>query len=245
MMPDKDSSPADPASGAEAKGEETAPRTAESEAPPLEEQAGPWKSQPRGVSPAELDALRVAIKVAPRGQPVAPLPKASARPPPAAQAMMNRAEIDRIVDEGRALLDTDVKAAHEIFSRAWRRNLNDPRVLSNFGLTLVLVEGDRQRGIRFCEEALRRGLRTTEALVNLAKALVVTRNKEQAVRALRKAMELAPEDPRVGQEFVALGLRRRPAIPFLPRSFFLNRWIGMLTWKYLKRYRMDPLSRTP
>lgn len=203
----------------------------------------PAPELPRGASPSELDALRASIKISTRGQPVAQPPKASAPPPPQAAAMMHRGEIDRIIDEGRSLLETDQAAAHEIFTRAWRRNLNDPRVLSNFGLTLVLVEGDRQRGIRFCEEALRRGLQTTETLVNLAKALVVTRNKEQAVRALRKAMELAPDDPRVGQEFAALGLRRPPPIPFLPRDFFLNKWIGKLTWKWSRRYRLDPLSR--
>ena len=207
------------------------------------EPRAPFRELPRGATPSELDALRASVKVSPRGQPVPPPPRAGAPQPPQAAALMHRAEIDRIIDEGRALLETDPKAAHEIFTRAWRRNLNDPRVLSNYGLTLVLVEGDRQRGIRFCEEALRRGLQTTETLVNLAKALVVTRNKEQAVRALRKAMELAPDDPRVGQEFAALGLRRPPPLPWLPRDFFLNKWIGKLTWRWSRRYRLDPLSR--
>ena len=109
-----------------------------------------------------------------------------------------------------------------------------------FGLTLVLVEGDRQRGIRFCEEAVRRTV-TSEALVNLARALVVTRNKEQAVRALRKAMELSPSDPRLGQEFAALGLRRPPPLPWFPREFFLNKWLGKLSWKLFKH--TDPLAR--
>ena len=198
---------------------------------------------PRGASPSELDALRAAVKVSPRITPAAPVARASAPPPPPAQAMIHRGEIDRIIDEGRSLLESDPRAAHEIFRKAWRRNLNDPRVLSNFGLTLVLVEGDRQRGIRFCEEALRRGLQTTETLVNMARALVVTRNKEQAVRALRKAMELAPDDPRVSQEFSALGLRRPPPIPWLPRSFFLNKWIGKLTWKFSRRAQLDPLAQ--
>jgi hypothetical protein len=198
---------------------------------------------PRGASPAELDALRASLKVSPRATPAQPVARANAAPPP--PTLTRRDEIDRILDEGRQLLESDVKAAHEIFQKVWRRNINDPRVLSNYGLTLVLVEGDRQRGIRFCEEALRRGLQTTESLVNLAKALVVTRNKEQAVRALRKAMDLAPDDPRVGQEFAALGLRRPPPIPWLPRSFFLNRWIGRLTWRWARRYRLDPLSRAP
>src|SRR5207248_4263954 len=197
---------------------------------------------PRGATPSELDALRATVRVTPRSQPLANAPRATIAPPPSTTALVHRGDVDRILDEGRSLLDLDPRAAHEIFQKAWRRNLNDPRVLSNFGLTLVLVEGDRQRGIRFCEEALRRGLQTTESLVNLAKALVQTRNKEQAVRALRKAMELAPDDPRVGQEFAALGLRRPPAIPWLPRNFFLNKWLGRLTWWFSRRHRLNPLS---
>jgi hypothetical protein len=198
---------------------------------------------PRGATPSELDALRATVRATPRAQVVVHTPKPSAPPPPPPTATVHRGEVDRIIDDGRSLLDLDPRAAHDIFEKAWRRNVNDPRVLSNYGLTLVLVEGDRQRGIRFCEEALRRGLQTTETLVNLARALVVTRNKEQAVRALRKAMELSPDDPRVVTEFAALGLRRPPPIPWLPREFFLNKWIGKLTWKYSRRARLDPLAR--
>jgi hypothetical protein len=198
---------------------------------------------PRGATPSELDALRATVRAAPRAQVVVHAPRPSAPPPPPPTAIVHRGEVDRIIDDGRSLLDLDPRAAHDIFEKAWRRNLNDPRVLSNYGLTLVLVEGDRQRGIRFCEEALRRGMQTTETLVNLARALVVTRNKEQAVRALRKAMELSPDDPRVVTEFATLGLRRPPPIAWLPRDFFLNKWIGKLTWKYSRRARLDPLSR--
>jgi tetratricopeptide (TPR) repeat protein len=195
--------------------------------------------QPRGATPAELDELRVSVKVAARTAP----PKAGAPLPPAAsQLLLNRGELDRMIDEGRAMMETDPKAAHSTLEKAYRKNVNDPRVLSNYGLTLVMVEGDRQRGIRFCEEAVRRGLLTTEALVNLAKALVQTRNKEQAVRALRRAMELAPDDPRVGQEFAALGLRRPPPISWLPRDFFINRWLGRFTWWFSRRHRLNPLS---
>lgn len=201
---------------------------------------------PRAASPADRDVLRATVRVQSRAQPlpVREVARTPDKPMPVVHALsvVPRAELDALIDQGRELLDGDPPAAHVIFESAYRKATADPRVLSNYGLTLVLVEGDRQRGIRFCEEAVRRGPVTTEALVNLAKALVQTRNKEQAVRALRKAMELAPSDPRVRSEFAALGLRRPPPIPWLPREFFLNKWIGMLTWKYSKKYRLDPLS---
>jgi hypothetical protein len=209
----------------------------------------PKSAHPRGASGAQLDQLRATVKVSARGVSSSPSRASSssssspsvarAQPPPA----MNTAQLTLLLEEGRALLEHQPQAAHQKFEAAYRCNLNDVRVLSHYGLTLVAVEGDRQRGIRFCEEAARRGPLTTELLVNLAKALVLTRNKEQAVRALRKAQELAPDDPRIGREFLALGLRRKPAIPFLPRAFFLNKWIGKITWRF--GGQKDPFAALP
>jgi tetratricopeptide (TPR) repeat protein len=229
-----------PGAAAASKAEEAAGRLLAPPDRPRSAEAAPADplhaiEHPRGASGSDVDRLRATVKVTHRRQwrasssGQASRPRAPAPVPPS--VALHGPELLRLLDEGRELLDLDPKAAHERFEAAYRRNLNDVRVLSFYGLTLVLVEGDRQRGIRFCEEAVRRGPLTTEMLVNLAKALVLTRNKEQAVRALRKAQELAPDDPRVSSEFVTLGLRRPPPISWLPRSFFLNRWLGKLTWR--------------
>jgi tetratricopeptide (TPR) repeat protein len=179
---------------------------------------------PRGASASEQDVLRALVKRVPREQ------KA---PEPAAAAVPERSEtreVNTLCDEGRALLAEDPKAAHAKFEQAWLKDRNDLRALSHYGLTLVLVEKDRDRGLGFCEQAARRLPQDAERLINLARALVSTRNKEQAVRALKKAQELDVADPRVAEAFCSLGLRRRPPFSSLPRSFFLNRWIGRLTW---------------
>jgi len=205
------------------------------------EQKTDGRALPRGASPTEIDRIRASVRVSQRSGPMplrspetTPRPVIAAGDPPTPDA-----EVQALIEAGRAALDANPQEAHAAFEKAYRRKVNDVRILSNYGLTLVLVEGDRQRGIRFCEEAVRRGPLTSEMLVNLARALVVTRNKEQAVRALRRAQELSPADPRVGREFLALGLRRPPPIPWLPRSFFLNKWIGKLTWRLSKK-RFDP-----
>jgi tetratricopeptide (TPR) repeat protein len=190
---------------------------------------------PRGATGADADHLRATVRSRPRtGEqstthavtPAAPAVGTTVASPEAV------ADVQRWIEAGRAAIDSDPKAAHVLFEKAHRRNTNDARAMSNYGLTLVLVEGDRQRGIRFCEEGVRRGPVTSEMLTNLAKALVVTRNKEQAYKALKRAQDLSPDDPRVTAAFVDLGLRRRPPIPWLPRNFFLNKWIGKVTWKY-------------
>jgi tetratricopeptide (TPR) repeat protein len=201
------------------------------------------RAGPRGATPSELDQIRASVRVAHRPGPASARPGETVPGPSAAVspagASLSEAELAALIESGRSVLETSPQEAHAAFEKAYRRNINHVRVLSNYGLTLVLVEGDRQRGIRFCEEAVRKGPLTSEMLINLAKALVVTRNKEQAVRALRRAQELSPDDPRVGQEFLALGLRRPPPIPWLPRDFFLNKWIGKLTW-HLSKKRFDP-----
>ena len=200
--------------------------------------------RPRGATGAEADFLRATVKVTPRtgGTPPAKPVVPTAPALPQAQTVAAAPDVTRWVDEGRAQMDADIPAAHVLFERAHRRNMNDARAMSHYGLTLVLAEGDRQRGIMFCEEAVRRGPVTTELLTNLARALVVTRNKEQAFRALKKAQDLAPDDPQVGAAFVTLGLRRRPILPFLPRSFFVNKWLGKLAYK-LGRRPLNPVSR--
>ncbi len=202
--------------------------------------------KPRGMTGAEADVLKATVRSHPRGRneivtprEVVKVPPAALRPPSVgATSAEVTADVDRYLDDGKALFEQDPKAAHQLFERAHLRNMNDARAMSFYGLTLTLVEGDRQRGIRFCEEAVRKGPVTTEALTNLARALVVTRNKEQAVKALKRAQDLRPDDPRVSSAFIELGLRRTPPIPFLPRSFFINRWIGRLTWKLRPRARM-------
>ncbi len=202
--------------------------------PPAQAAVVPEPPQlPRGASGGELDSLRVSLRKVSRpgvraATPLAPGTQAATGSP----ALESGRLLDQAIDEGRALLATDPAGAHALFEKVWLRNTNDARVLSHYGLTLVRVEGDRQRGIRFCEEAARRFPRSSEYLINLARALVETRNKEMAVRALNKAQSLDPSDPRVREAFEALGLRRRPVLWFLPRDFILNRWLGRLTWRW-------------
>jgi hypothetical protein len=222
--------PAQTAQAAQTTGEEaSAPAEPPVEATPAESDE---PALPRGASGAELDSLRVSLRKVSRPGVRASPPAALVKVEPAGSPALESSRLlDQTIDEGRALLASDPAAAHALFEKVWLRNTNDARVMSHYGLTLVRVEGDRQRGIRFCEEAVRRFPRSSEFLINLARALVETRNKEHAVRALSKAQSLDPSDPQVREAFEALGLRRRPVIWFLPRNFILNRWLGRLTWR--------------
>src|SRR5690606_33101631 len=112
------------------------------------------------------------------------------------------------------------------FEAAHALDRNDPRAMSFHGMALASVRHRYLEGIVFCEEAVRRMGPNPDLLVNLARSYLAANNKREAVRALRRAMSRSGgDDVRARAELVALGLRRPPVIPFLPRGFFLNRWL--------------------
>lgn len=135
----------------------------------------------------------------------------------------------------------DPSRATELYEQAHRLDLNDPMAMSYYGMSLAVHRNFHQQGIVFCEEAIRRMGPHPDLLLNLAKALLASRNKKEAVRVLRRALERSKGHPEVISELVSLGLRSRPVIPFLPRSFFLNKYLGMFRhWlKGLGRERDD------
>jgi tetratricopeptide (TPR) repeat protein len=145
-----------------------------------------------------------------------------------------RAEVRVLVEQGLAA--TDPQKQLQYFERAHLRDMNDPTAMSLHGMALAEVLHRYQQGIVFCEEAVRRQGPSPFLLVNLAKAFLAARNKREAVRCLRRALARSSgEDDRARIELASLGLRRRPPIPFLPRSFFLNKLLGRMRHAFLER----------
>ncbi len=145
---------------------------------------------------------------------------------------------EALVEADARLAACDTEGAHAAHERAFQLNTTHPRALARYGLTLILVKHDRQRGMLFCEEAVRRGppppSGDLELLFALARASILCGSRGQAARALERARLLAPDDPRINAEAKQIGIRRRPVIPFLSRNHVLNRWLGELR-AYLRR----------
>lgn len=152
--------------------------------------------------------------------------------------------------EVRQLIERALKAEPDerlrLLEDAHRRDLNDPFAMSYHGMAISTLRGRYQQGIVFCEEAVRRLGPHPDLLVNLAKAYLAARNKREAVRALRRALaRTSGEHQSARDELFALGLRRPPVIPFLPRSFFLNKYLGMLRHRLFYRSRDAVDGREP
>ncbi len=134
-----------------------------------------------------------------------------------------------------ALAAGEPVTAHAAYQAAQRLDGNDPGVLSRLGLTLVLVAHDEYKGVAFCEEALKRGGENPDALYRLARVYQATYQKERAFRAIRRGLALDPDHEGLGELLESMGVRRRPVIPFLPRSNFINKFLGKLRHRFASR----------
>lgn len=148
-------------------------------------------------------------------------------------------------EEGRAAFAArDLAGAHLAFERAHHKDGRDPRFMSWYGVTLVLVEKNSNLGIELCDQAVRLAGPDPELLLNQARIHLSLNQRERAVRAVVRGLELFPEDPRLVAARDAMGIRRPPVIRFLSRKNPLNRVLGKLRHRWKQR-NTPPYDRSP
>jgi tetratricopeptide (TPR) repeat protein len=150
-------------------------------------------------------------------------------------------------EEGLAAFEArDLDSAHVAFERAHRRDPRDPVHMSWYGLTLVLVEKNSNLGVSLLDQALRASGPSPELLLNLARAHLALNQRERAVRAIGRGLELWPDDVRLVAAKDALGWRARAVLPFLSRNNPLNRILGRLRHRWRgrnqPRYELSPVT---
>jgi Flp pilus assembly protein TadD len=146
------------------------------------------------------------------------------------------AEARSAFEEGlAAFLARDLESAHDAFARAHRRESRDPRCMSWYALTLVLVERNSNLAVVMAEQALRSAGPDPELLLNSARVHLALNQRERAVRAVMRGLELWPDDLRLQLARDALGTRREPFLPFLSRRNPLNQLLGRLRHRWQHR----------
>jgi tetratricopeptide (TPR) repeat protein len=143
-------------------------------------------------------------------------------------------------DEGlQRYREGDAVAAHALFERAHRRAPFDARLMSWYGLTLVMVERNSNLGMLFCDQSLRMAGPDAELLLNQARAHLALGQRDRAVRSVIRGLATAPLDPALRAAQTSMGWRRKPVLPFLHRNNPINRWLGKLRHKWSRR--MNPV----
>jgi Flp pilus assembly protein TadD len=102
---------------------------------------------------------------------------------------------------------------------------------SYLGYGIARYERRVKEGLALCQHSIKLQFYEPENYLNLARVHLLARNRRKAVEALNRALKLNASNPGALALAREIGWRRRPVIPFLPRSNFLNRLLGRLSYR--------------
>jgi tetratricopeptide (TPR) repeat protein len=109
--------------------------------------------------------------------------------------------------------------------------------LSFFGLCLALVRKQHKPAIDLCRRAIDLEFYNGDHYANLARVYVAAGNRKKAIETADRGLELMPEHDYLIQVRDWLGVRSRPAVPFLDRTNPINVSLGQA--RHAKKYVDD------
>jgi predicted Zn-dependent protease len=118
--------------------------------------------------------------------------------------------------------------------RASQLEEENPFYRSYLGLTIARAEQRWDEAEELCTVALKGKRDQPQLYLNLAEVHVSAGHKQDAVEALLMATKYAQRDGRIYRMLNQLSSRRQPVLPFLHRSHFLNRILGIWRHRALK-----------
>lgn len=103
-----------------------------------------------------------------------------------------------------------------------------PAFLSNYGLALAMAEGRTSEAVVFCTQAIKKEFYNPDYYLNLAKVYAKANKRGRAVSVLYKGLKIDKSHAGILSALKKLGVRRRPVLPFLSRTNFLNKFFGIV-----------------
>jgi len=102
------------------------------------------------------------------------------------------------------------------------------RYLSYYGLSLQLTGGSRHEAVRYCRAAAKVEGYRPEICLNLGRVLLAANRRREAHKTLHWGLRMQPGHRQIVRELKKMGLRRKPPLPFLPRTNTLNVLLGRM-----------------
>lgn len=106
------------------------------------------------------------------------------------------------------------------------RTPKDASGLSFFGLALALMQKKFKPAIDLCRRAIDLEFYNGDHYANLARVYVAAGNRRKAVDTAEQGLKLVPEHQYLSRVRETLGVRTRPAVPFLDRTNPINVSLG-------------------
>jgi tetratricopeptide (TPR) repeat protein len=156
--------------------------------------------------------------------------------------LINPPKYNPIADfkEGVALLKNGYpQMALSRLRRAFECEKGNPYYLSFLGLSVARAERKWDQALEFCEIAVQLRRQEAQFRLNLAEVYELAGKRIQAIDTLDAALELFSNDQRLKRARSRMEKRRSPVLSFLNRDNVLNRHLGKLRHRALKRAGRD------
>lgn len=118
------------------------------------------------------------------------------------------------------------------------RTPRDASALSYFGLCLALVKKQFSTSIKLCRHAADLEFYNGDHYANLARVYLAAGNRKRAVETAEQGLRLVPEHDYLLAVRASLGVRAKPAVPFLERSNPINVSLG-----HARTAKTDPVKK--
>ena len=148
------------------------------------------------------------------------------------------AELDAMAEfrEGVKLLRNEYpQQAMVRLRRAFESDKHNPYYLSFLGLSIARAQQMWEQAAELCEMAVQLKPAEIQFHLNVGEVYALAGRREKALDKLDDALELFGEDARLRQAHSKVEKRRNPLVPFIGREHFVNRELGRLRHRTLKR----------
>ena len=119
--------------------------------------------------------------------------------------------------------------------RAFESDKRNPYCISFLGLSMARAEQKWDHALELCEMAVQLKRKEIQFHMNLVEVYALAGWREKALHKLDSALRLFGDDARLKRARAKVVERRSPVLPFLGRGHFLNRELGKLRHRMLKR----------
>jgi len=119
--------------------------------------------------------------------------------------------------------------------RAFESDKRNPYYISFLGLSIARAEQNWSQALELCETAVQINRKEIQFHMNLVEVYALAGWREKALHKLDGALKLFGNDARLKRARAKVVERRAPVLPFLERGHFLNRKLGKLRHRMLKR----------
>jgi Flp pilus assembly protein TadD len=125
--------------------------------------------------------------------------------------------------------------AFEYLRRAAELKQQNPYYLSFLGVCLARAQGKWTEAVELCKTAINMKRKEAQLYMNLADVYVSAGRRDRAFETLDTALIYCKADARIIRARGRLHKRRPPVLPFLERGNLLNRSLGQLRHRVLRR----------